>query len=465
MRGWIAALAALLALPASAQDLRPDQQAFRALYKELVETNTTLSVGDCTLAAQRMAAHLKAVGYPDSDLHLFTAPGHPKEGGLVAVLPGSDAKAKAILLLAHLDVVEAKREDWTRDPFTLVEEDGYFYGRGTADDKSVAAIWVDIMVHLKQDKIAHRRPLKLALTCGEETNGAFNGAKWLAANQRALIDAEFGLTEGGWGTMQENGGKRIALGINAGEKLSQNYTLEVTNPGGHSMRPVKDNAIYRLSAGLLKIGAYDFPTQSTDALREYFARMAPLTGGEMGAAMTAFSKNDKDAKAAAVLAADPRFNAAMRTTCVATLINGGHATNALPQHVTANVNCRIFPGTTPETVRDKLQELVADPQIKVAAQAAHNDPSPAPPLTPALMKPLVSEAAKHWPGVPVIPQLEIGATDASFMTPVGIPTYGFTGMFFEPDGSRLHGLNERLRVRVLYEARDYLYDLVKIYAK
>ena len=460
-----AALAACLILPAAGQNLNAGQQRFRATYQEMVETNTTLSSGECTVLARKMAARLKAVSYPDSDLHIIIAPDHPKEGSLVAILPGSDPKAKAILLLAHLDVVEAKREDWTRDPFTLVEEDGYFYGRGTADDKSVAAIWVDTMVRFKQDKVPHGRTLKLALTCGEETNGAFNGAKWLATHERALIDAEFGLTEGGWGTMAENGGKRIALGINAGEKTSQNYVLEVTNPGGHSMRPVKDNAIYHLSAGLLKIGAYDFPTQSTDASREYFAKLAPLTGGEMGAAMTAFSRNDKDTKAAAVLAGDPRFNAAMRTTCVTTLINGGHATNALPQRVTANVNCRIFPGSTIETVRDKLQELVADPQIKVITHAARSETLSAPPLTPAIMKPIVSEAAKRWPGVPVIPQLEIGATDASFMTPVGIPTYGFTGMFFEPDGSRLHGLNERIRAQVLYDARDYLYDLIKIYAK
>jgi len=457
-------LAAMLCGPAAAQNLNPGQQAFRAIYKELVETNTTLSAGDCTLAAKKVAARLKAAGYPDNDLHIFTAPGHPKEGGLVAVLPGSDAKAKAILLLAHLDVVEAKREDWTRDPFTLVEEDGYFYGRGTADDKSVAAVWVDTMLRFKQEKVAHRRPLKLALTCGEETNGAFNGAKWLAANQRALIDAEFGLTEGGWGTMDAQG-KRIALGINAGEKLSQNYQLEVTNPGGHSMRPVKDNAIDRLAAGLLKINAHDFPVQATDASKAYFARMAPLTGGAMGAAMTAFARNPQDTKAAAVLAQDPRYNATMRTTCVVTLINGGHATNALPQRVTANVNCRIFPGTTVAAVRDKLQELVADAQIKITAQQARSDPSPAPPLTDAIMKPIVAEAAKRWPGVPVIPQLEIGATDAAFMTPVGIPTYGFTGMFFDPDGSRLHGLNERIRASVLYDARDYLYGLVKIYAK
>jgi acetylornithine deacetylase/succinyl-diaminopimelate desuccinylase-like protein len=465
MRKWaLAAMAALGMLPAGAQDLRPDQQAFRTLYKEFVETNTTLSAGSCTLAAMRMAARLKAAGYPDSDLYLFSVPDHPKEGGLVAVLPGSDPKAKAILLLAHIDVVEAKREDWTRDPFALVEEDGYFYGRGTADDKSVAAVWVDAMVHFKTDHVAHRRPLKLALTCGEETNGAFNGAQYLASHQRALIDAEFGLTEGGWGSLDDSG-KRIALGINAGEKSSQNYVLDVTNPGGHSMRPVKDNAIDRLAAGLLKINAYDFPVQTTDASREYFARMAPLTPGAMGQAMAAFARDPGDAKAASVLATDPKYNAAMRTTCVATLINGGHATNALPQHVTANVNCRIFPGTSAQAVHDRLAELVADPQIKITAQAARSEANVAPPLTDAIMKPIVAEAAKRWPGVPVIPQLEIGATDASFMTPAGIPTYGFTAMFLDPDGSRFHGLNERIRVRVLYEARDYLYDLVRTYAK
>jgi acetylornithine deacetylase/succinyl-diaminopimelate desuccinylase-like protein len=464
MRGWVAALAALVALPAAAQDLRPDQAAFRSLYKELVETNTALSSGSCTLAAERMAARLKVAGYPDNDLHFFSVPEHPKEGGLVAILPGSDPKAKAILLLAHLDVVEAKREDWTRDPFTLVEEDGYFYGRGTADDKSVAAVWVDTMVRFKQEHVAHRRPLKLALTCGEETTGAFNGAKWLAANQRDLIDAGFGLTEGGWGSIDDNG-KRIALGINAGEKSSQSYELEVTNPGGHAMRPVKDNAIDRLAAGLLKINAYDFPVQTTEASREYFARMAPLTPGAMGQAMAAFAHDPGDTRATSVLATDPKLNATMRTTCVVTLISGGHANNALPQRADANINCRIFPGTSAQAVHDKLAELVADPQIKVTTLPARSEANVAPPLTPDIMKPIAAEAAKRWPGVPVIPQLEIGATDASFMTPAGIPTYGFTGLFLDPDGSRFHGLNERIRVRVLYEARDYLYDLVRMYAK
>ncbi len=461
---WLG-LAALLTQPVAAQDKSQDSKArFRAIYQELVETNTGLSAGSCTLAAQRMAARLKAAGYPDADLHLFALPDHPKEGGLVARLPGSDPRAKAILLLAHLDVVEARREDWTRDPFKLVEEGGYFYGRGTADDKSVAAAWVDTMIRLRQEKVPHRRPLKLALTCGEETNGAFNGAEYLSKSQRPLIDAEFGITEGGWGQIDAKG-RRIALNINAGEKLSQNYTLEVTNPGGHSMRPVKDNAIYRLSAALLKIGAHDFPVQTLPVTLGYFARMAPLTGGEMGAAMAAFAKNPQDARALAVLVKDPRFNASLRTTCVATLVNAGHATNALPQRATANVNCRIFPGNSAEQVRARIEELVRDPQVKVTAQRARNEATKVPPpLTPAIMQPIQAIAARRWPGVPVVPQLEIGATDASFLTPAGIPTYGFTAMFFEPDGSRLHGLNERIRSDVLYEGRDALYELVKIYA-
>jgi acetylornithine deacetylase/succinyl-diaminopimelate desuccinylase-like protein len=460
MRFAIAALLAL-SLPAGAQGLRPDQVTFRDTYKELVETNTTLSAGDCTLAASRMAARLKAAGYPDRNLHVLTAEAHPREGSLVAVLPGSNPHLKGILLLAHLDVVEARREDWTRDPFTLVEEGGYFYGRGTADDKSLAATWVDTMVRLKP--LHNTRAVKLALTCGEETSGAFNGAQWLAEQKRGLIDAAFAITEGGWGRLDENG-KRIALNINAGEKFPQNYTLEVTNPGGHAMRPVKDNAIVRLGAALAKINAYDFPVQTTDATRQFFARMGPLVGGTMGAAMTAFAQDPHGSAAIAMLATDPAYNAALRTTCAITLINGGHANNALPQRATANINCRIFPGSSAEQVAAKLAELAADPQVKVTAMGARSTVAAAPPLTPAILGPIEREAARRFPGVPVIPQLEIGATDAAFLTPAGIPTYGFTGMFFDPDGSRLHGLNERIRVRSLYEGRDMLFALVKSYA-
>jgi acetylornithine deacetylase/succinyl-diaminopimelate desuccinylase-like protein len=463
MRAFLsAALAAALVVPAAAQDLRPDQQRFRALYKELVETNTSLSVGDCTLAAQKMAAHLKDAGYPDADLHLFTAPGHPKEGGLVAVLHGSDPKAKAILLLGHLDVVEAKREDWVRDPFVLNEEGGYFYGRGTADMKVQDAAWVDTMVRLKEESFKHRRDIKLALTCGEETSTAFNGAGYLASHERDLIDAAFALNEGGGGRLDASG-KHLVLTIQAAEKFPQNYKLEVTNPGGHSSRPVPSNAIYHLAAGLLKIAAYQFPFEASDITRQYFRIMASQVQGDMSKAMTAFANGDMSA--AKTLATDPSYNAILHTTCVATLLNAGHANNALPQRADANINCRIFPGTTPDEVRAKLAELVADPEIKVTASDKRSEVPKGPqPLTPEVVKPVEQVAAKMWPGVPVVPIMSAGATDGAFLTPAGIPTYGVSGMFGDPDGNGAHGLNERMRVSSVYEGRDFLYQVVKIYA-
>jgi acetylornithine deacetylase/succinyl-diaminopimelate desuccinylase-like protein len=459
----LAAVAVSLTIPAFAQDLRPDQVRFRALYKELVETNTTLSAGDCTLAAQKMAAHLKQAGYPDADLHLFTAPGHPKEGGLVAVLHGSDPKAKAILLLGHLDVVEARREDWTRDPFTLIEEKGYFFGRGTSDMKAQDAVWVDTMVRLKEEGFKPRRAVKMALTCGEETSTALNGANYLASHERDLIDAEFALNEGGGGRLDADG-KRLALTIQAAEKFPQSYQLEVTNPGGHSSRPVPDNAIYRLAAGLLKISTYQFPFQASDITRAYFDKMAPQVGGDMGKAMTAFAKGDMSA--AKTLAADPTYNSVLHTTCVATLLSAGHAENALPQRADANINCRIFPGTGVEEVRAKLAELVADPEIKVTTKNRRSEVPKGPqPLSPQVFKPAETVAAKIWPGVPVVPFMSAGATDGAFLTPAGIPTYGVSGIFGDPDGNGVHGLNERMRVRSVYEGRDFLYQVVKIYAK
>jgi len=463
MRAFLAAgLAAAIILPAAAQDLRPDQARFRALYKELVETNTTLSAGDCTLAAQKIANHLKEAGYSDTDLHPFAAPGHPKEGGLVAVLPGSDSKAKAVLLLGHLDVVEARREDWARDPFTLIEENGYFYGRGTDDMKAQVASWVDIMMRLKQEGFRHRRTVKMALTCGEETSTAFNGAGYLASHERDLIDAGFALNEGGGGRL-DSSGKPLILTIQAAEKFPQNYQLEVTNPGGHSSRPVPDNAIYHLAAGLTKISTYQFPFQASDITRQYFAKMAPQVGGGMGAAMTAFANGDMEA--ARVLAADPSYNAVLHTTCVATLLSAGHANNALPQRADANINCRIFPGTSVEEVRAKLQELVADPEIKVTASDKRSEVPKGPqPLTADVVKPVEAVAAKMWPGVPVVPFMSAGATDGAFLTPAGIPTYGVSGMFGDPDGNGAHGLNERMRVKSVYDSRDFLYQLVKIYA-
>ncbi len=468
-RMWrcVTAMAVTLAstsFPVGAQTLRPDQAKFHEIYKELVETNTTLSSGSCTLAASRMAARLKAAGYPDADLHAFAVPDHAKEGGLVAVLPGSDPNAKAILLLAHIDVVEAKREDWTRDPFTLIEEDGYFYGRGTADMKAQAATWVDTMIRLKQEGFKHRRAIKMALTCGEETASAFNGASYLASHERQLIDAEFALNEGGGGRLNERG-EPLALSVQAGEKFPQDYLLEVTNPGGHSSRPTRNNAIYHLAGGLLKIQAYEFPIETNDITVQFFARMAPQVGGELGAAMATFAKNPQDAHAIAVLSADPGYNGIIHTTCIPTILSAGHATNALPQRADANVNCRIFPGTTAEQVRAKLTALVADPEIKVTIADTRSEVVKAPPpLTPQIMEPVESVAAKIWPGTPIVPQMLAGATDGAFLTPAGIPTYGISGMFSDPDGNGVHGLNERIRVSSVYQGRDFLYELVKIYA-
>jgi acetylornithine deacetylase/succinyl-diaminopimelate desuccinylase-like protein len=440
---------------------------FRDIYKELVETNTSLSVGSCTQAAERMAARLKAAGFPDSDLHPFAAPDHPKEGGLVAFYPGRDKKLKAILLLAHIDVVEAKREDWTRDPFKLVEENGFFYARGSFDDKAEAAIWVDTLARFSRENFKPLRPIKLALTCGEETAGAFNGAQWLTDNHKNLIDAEFAINEGAMGELDADG-KQVVLQVQAGEKLAQNFRLEVTNRGGHSSRPIKDNAIYHLATGLTKIEAYDFPAQFTDGSRAYFTGMAKIQAAkgnkDVADAMNALVKDPNDTQAIALVSSkDPSWNATMRTTCVATMLDGGHATNALPQRARANINCRIFPGVSADSVRQKLEELVADPQVKVTTLETRGPSSPPPPLTPRVLGPVQKLTAQFWPGVPVLPILQAGATDGEFLNAAGIPTYGIEPIFTGPDLGNIHGLNEHLGVTSLLEGRAFLYDLVKIY--
>ena len=458
-------LASIVALPVTAQTLAPGQLRFRALFKEMVETNTSLSSGSCTELAEKIARHLKEAGYSADDIHLFAESEHPKEGGIVAILPGTNPSLKAILLLGHLDVVEAKREDWTRDPFTLIEEGGYFYGRGTADMKSLVAAWVDTMMRLKEEKFQNLRTVKMALTCGEETSTAFNGANWLATHARNLIDADFALNEGGGGTNDDHG-KALLMRVQSAEKFPQNYTLEVTNPGGHSARPVKKNAIYQLAAALTKISQYEFPFESNDITLGYFAKMGPQKGGEVGQAMVAFSKNPHDTKAAARIAEDdPDYNGILRTTCVATLLSAGHATNALPQRADANVNCRIFPGTTPEQVRDKLAQVIGDPEVKVTPNDHRSDiPKGPQPLNPKVFGPVERLVTEYWPGIPVVPTMSAGATDGAFLTPVGIPTYGVSGMFGDPGGNGAHGLNERVRVDVIYKGRDFLYDIVKIYA-
>jgi acetylornithine deacetylase/succinyl-diaminopimelate desuccinylase-like protein len=453
--------ATLLAGTAHAQT-RPDQVAFRALYKELVETNTQASNGSCTDAAAKMGARLKAAGFPDKDLTYFASPEFPKNGGLVAVYPGTDPKAKAILMLAHIDVVEAKREDWTRDPFTLVEEGGYFYARGSSDDKAQAAVWVDSLIRYKQEGFKPKRTIKMALTCGEEGGSPFNGARWLTENKRDLIDAAFALNEGGGGQLSPDG-KRIANGVEAGEKTSQSFILEVTNPGGHSSRPVPDNAIYHLADALTHIRSYQFPVQLNDVTRGYLTQMSKIAGGETGAAMTALVANPADKKADALLSADPSINNILRTTCVATMLSGGHAQNALPQRAAATINCRIFPGETASAVRDTLIKVIGDPAVSVS-KPTERPASKGPPLTRQVMGPIETVTAQMWPGVPVVPMLLAAGTDGTALIAAGIPTYGVSGFFYDADLGRMHGLNERIRVVSLYEGRDFLYKLVKIYA-
>lgn len=454
--------AALLTASAASAQIDPG---FRSIYEELVETNTTLSSGSCTLAAERMAARLRAAGFPDSDLHIITVPDHPKEGNLLAVLPGSDPKLKALLLLAHIDVVEANRADWERDPFTLVEENGFFYARGSADDKAQAAVWVDTLARFKRDGFRPKRTIKMALTCGEETAGAFNGAQFLAAERRELIDAEFALNEGAGGLLDAQG-KPVILNIQAGEKFPQNYRFEVTNPGGHSSRPVKENAIYRLSDALVRLRAHDFPFESNEATRGYFTAMAKLTPGPAGQAMAAFAANPNDKAAATTIAdADPAWNGILHTTCVATMIEGGHATNALPQRARANVNCRIFPGTSVEQVRQALEGVVGDAQVKITTLETRSAISPPPPLNERVMGPARRIASEMFPGVPFVPLMAAGGTDGAFLTPAGIPTYGISGIFSDAEGSHAHGLNERIRAKSLIDGREFLYRLVKAYSE
>jgi acetylornithine deacetylase/succinyl-diaminopimelate desuccinylase-like protein len=451
------------AQPQVAQSLRPDQAAFRALFKELVETNTTLSSGSCTLAAERMAARLKAGGFADSQLTLFSTPDHPKEGGLVAVYPGTSTTVKPLLLIAHIDVVEAKREDWERDPFTLFEENGYFYARGTSDTKALAAAWVDTLIRFKQQGYAPKRTVKVALTCGEETNGAFNGIEWLAANTRNLIDAEFALNEGGGGD-SDGKGKVIGQSVQIGEKTFVNFRIETRNPGGHSSAPVRNNAIYELSRALLKIDDHEFPLEMNDTTRRYFRDAGLARNDGIGKAMIALAANPRDAKAEAVVNQDAFLHSNLRTTCVATLLDGGHAPNALPQRAGANVNCRIFPGHTIDDIQRQLVQMIGDPGVSVTALPPVRPSPPAPPLSESVVGPMQKLAAKYWPGVPVVPVMSNGYTDATFLGAVGIPTYGVPGMWGDPDGNGVHGLNERIDARAVYVGRDYLFDLVKAYA-
>jgi acetylornithine deacetylase/succinyl-diaminopimelate desuccinylase-like protein len=449
-------LLVLLASGIAAAQTGPNDQRAQAIYKELVEINTTDSVGSVTKAAEAMAARLKAAGFPDADVQILGP--DPRKGNLVARFHGTGAR-RPLLLLAHLDVVEAKREDWSFDPFTFLEKDGFFYGRGTSDDKSMAAQFVANLIRLKEEGFAPDRDLILALTADEE-GGSFNGVEWLVKNHRDLIDAEFAINEGGGGNIRR--GKYLTNEVQASEKVFQDFRLEVTNSGGHSSLPVRDNAIYHLSAGLARLAAFDFPVQLNEVTRTYFERSASVESDpKVAADMRAVARPTPDLAAAARLSASlPYYNAMMRTTCVATRLNGGHANNALPQLAGANVNCRILPGVSPASVKDKLVEVLADPKITVSFvdEARPSKPSP---LRPDVMTVVESLTKEMFPGVIVVPVMSTGATDGLYLRNGEVPTYGVDGTFGDMDDVRAHGKDERVGVKQYFEGLEFQYRLIK----
>jgi acetylornithine deacetylase/succinyl-diaminopimelate desuccinylase-like protein len=434
------------------------QRELRAIYQELVEINTTDSAGDCTRAAEAMGSRLRAGGYTQADVQVLVPPGAPKKGNLVARLAGTGA-AKPLLMLAHIDVVEAKREDWIRDPFKLIEEGGYFYARGASDNKAMAAVFVANLIRWKREGLRPSRDLVLALTCDEEIiPSPHNGVEFLLRQHRPLVEAEFAINEGGGGVRSADG-RRLRVTVQAGEKVFQSWQLEVTSKGGHSALPVADNPITHLADGLARLGRFEFPFKLLETPRRFFERMAALEP-QRSIDMRAMLAEPPDLAAAARLAASsPQYNALMRNTCIATMVEAGHATNAQAQRARAVVNCRILPGEPVAQVRDTLVRVLANDRIAVTPMG-EAVPSPAAPLRGAMMQAIESVTAQMYPGVPLIPTMSAGATDSRFLNNAGIPTYGVSGMFRDADGGGVHGLNERFPVSSLYEGQEYLYRLV-----
>jgi acetylornithine deacetylase/succinyl-diaminopimelate desuccinylase-like protein len=401
-----------------------------------------------------MARRLLDAGFPKEDVVVLGAA--PHKANLVARYRGT-GRARPLLLLAHLDVVEAKREDWSVEPFALLEKDGYFYGRGSGDDKAQAAIWVESLVRFKHEAYRPSRDLILALTADEEGGGPYNGVDWLLRNRKDLLDAELCLNEGGWGEMRE--GRKLLNLVQVGEKHSATYRLEVRNPGGHSSMPVPENAIYRLAAALQKVAALEFPFRLNEVTRSYLTRLAGLQQEPLATQLKQAAAGDEAAQRA-VAAASPQWNAVMRTTCVATGLDGGHAENALPQTAGARVNCRILPDETPEAVQAALREAIGDDKVTISVTSAHGA-SPMSPMRDDVMGATERLTSEFWPGVLTVPYMVMGGTDGRFLRHVGIPTYGVQGIFYDAGDIRFHGRDERVGVREFYEGQEFLYRLVR----
>lgn len=450
-------LAAAAAGPAETSP-EPWRQLVRAIYEQLVNSNTSYTTGQTTPAAEAMAARLLGAGFAREDVIVAGAAAH--KGNVVARYRGTGA-ARPLLLLAHLDVVEAKREDWSFDPFTLIEKDGYFYGRGTGDDKAQAAIWIANLIRYKREGLRPSRDLIVALTADEEGGGPYNGVDWLLRNRRELIDAEFCLNEGGWGEMRN--GKRLLNLVQVGEKHFANYRLEVRNPGGHSSMPVKENAIYRLAAALQRVAAFEFPFRVNEVTRKYLEALAALESEPVSSQLRRAAGGDPAAMRA-IADASPAWNAVIRTTCVATGLDGGHAANALPQSAGARINCRILPDQTVEEVEAALRQAVADDQVVVKVAEALGS-SPMSPLRDDVMAATRRLTSELWPGVATVPYMVMGGTDGRYLRQAGIPTYGVQGIFHDVDDIRFHGRDERVAVPAFYEAQEFLYRLVNELAK
>ena len=441
----------------AAQGLEPHQQLARDIFQQLIEINTTHADGDTTVASEAMAARLRAAGFPADDL--FIGGPAPTKGNLVVRYRGRTSGRKPILLLAHLDVVGANRADWSPDldPFRFIEKDGFFYGRGTTDDKAMAAIFVATFLRMKQQGLAPDRDIVLALTADEE-GGDQNGVRWLLANHRARVEAEYGLNEGGGG--QARAGRRIANTVQASEKVYVDYTLEATNKGGHSSMPQPENAIYDLAAALTRVGAFAFPVNLNEVTRAYFTGMAGVESGPAAADFKAVAQSGTpDPAVIARLSTVPLHNAMLRTTCVATMVTAGHALNALPQRASANINCRVLPGEDPQAVQRTLLEVIANPKLTLTPVEAAM-PSPPSPLTPEIMQTIARITDQMWPGVPVIPFMSTGATDGLFFREAGIPIYGVSGLFGDMDDVRAHGRDERIGIREFFDGQEFLWRLV-----
>jgi acetylornithine deacetylase/succinyl-diaminopimelate desuccinylase-like protein len=447
-------LIALLPVTVQAQAPRTQWDSLaRSLLTELVGINTAEGDGSTLRAAQAMAARLKAAGFPDSDVVVIE--NAPRKGNLVARLRGRSTGLKPILLLSHIDVVAAKPEDWTLPPFEFTERDGMFYGRGVADDKDEGAIHLTLMMRMKAEGHVPDRDIIAALTTDEE-GGPANGVAYLLEKHRNLVDAEYVFNEGGGGKVVD--GKRLSNDVQASEKKFQTWLLEVTNEGGHSSVPVKDNAITELSSALIKVGAFDFPVRLNDVTRQYFTQSASIVAPEMARAMRAIVADERNASAAATLAKDPRYNAQLRTTCVPTMLEGGHARNALPQRARAWVNCRILPDESPDDVKRTLERVIGSAKVKVTADGNATN-SPPSPLTPSLMAEIDRVTKEMWPGIPVIPTMSTGATDGLYLRNAGIPVYGVSGLFYGETFA--HGMNERTSAKAFYEGLEFMYRLVK----